>query len=142
MTYHSIFMKILVNLTTSKYGSIVPPCSLKKLTWISTSVRNLQEPQGDEDKDIAKRIITDFIKYHLIPNVSSLKSPKGIVRCYRIRIRHCEWPPRIMGFIHSRNVCQKKVITFNRLQEECTQEEARLMIREEKMMKLKEGVYP
>ena len=41
-----------------------------------------------------------------------------------------EWPPRIMEFIHSRNVCQKEVITFNRLWEE---EEARLIIREEKM---------
>ena len=40
-------------------------------------------------------------------------------------------PPRIMRFIHSRNVCQKEVITFNRLWEE--EEEARLIIREEKM---------
>ena len=23
-----------------------------------------------------------------------------------------EWPPRIMGFIHSRNVCQKELIKF------------------------------
>ena len=38
-----------------------------------------------------------------------------------------------MGFIHSRNVCQKEVITFNRLWEECTQEESRLITREEKM---------
>ena len=38
-----------------------------------------------------------------------------------------------MGFIHSRNVFQKEVITFNTLWEECTQEEARLIIREEKM---------
>ena len=36
----------------------------------------------------------------------------------------------IMGFIHARNVCHKEVITFNRLWEE---EEARLIIREEKM---------
>ena len=43
---------------------------------------------------------------------------------------HLEWPPRIMGFIHARNVCQKEVITFSRLQEE---EEARLIRREEKM---------
>ena len=43
---------------------------------------------------------------------------------------HLEWPPRIMGFIHVRNVCQKEVITFSRLWEE---EEARLIIREEKM---------
>ena len=55
----------------------------------------------------------------------------------QIRIRYCynhlEWPPRIMGFIHSRNVCHKEVIIFNRLWEECTQEEAQLIIREEKM---------
>ena len=35
-----------------------------------------------------------------------------------------------MGFIHVRNACQKEVITFNRLWEE---EEAQLIIREEKM---------
>ena len=46
---------------------------------------------------------------------------------------HLEWSPRIMGFIHSRNVCQKEVITFSILWEECTQEEARLIIREETM---------
>ena len=39
-----------------------------------------------------------------------------------------------MGFIHARNVCQKEVITFNRLWEEHTQEEeAQLIIREENM---------
>ena len=43
---------------------------------------------------------------------------------------HLEWPPRIMGFIHVRNVCQKEVITFSRLQEE---EEDRLIRIEEKM---------
>ena len=35
-----------------------------------------------------------------------------------------------MGFIHSRNVCQKEVITFSRFLEE---EEARLIRRKEKM---------
>ena len=35
-----------------------------------------------------------------------------------------------MGFIHSRNVCKKEVLTFSRLWEE---EEARLIIREKKM---------
>ena len=40
----------------------------------------------------------------------------------------------IMGFIHVRNVFQKEVITFSSLWEEHTQEEeARLIIREEKM---------
>ena len=42
-----------------------------------------------------------------------------------------------MGFIHSRNVCQKEVITLSELYEECTQEEARLIIREEKWEQLK-----
>ena len=36
---------------------------------------------------------------------------------------HLGWPPRIMKFIHLRNVFQKKVITFSRLGEE---EEAHL----------------
>ena len=35
-----------------------------------------------------------------------------------------------MGFINSRNVCQKELITFSRLWEE---EESRLILREEKM---------
>ena len=43
---------------------------------------------------------------------------------------HLEWPPMIMGFIHARNVCQKKVITFSWLWEE---EEARLIRRRRKM---------
>ena len=38
-----------------------------------------------------------------------------------------------MGFIHARNVCQKEVITFIRLWEEWTQEEARLIITEKNM---------
>ena len=46
---------------------------------------------------------------------------------------HLEWPPRIMGFIHSRNVCQKEVTTFSRLWEEHTQDEARPIIRGENM---------
>ena len=43
---------------------------------------------------------------------------------------HLEWPPRIMEFIHSRNVFQREVITFNKLWEE---EEAWIIRREEKM---------
>ena len=37
-----------------------------------------------------------------------------------------------MGFTQ-RMCARRKLITFNRLREECTQEEARLIIREEKM---------
>ena len=54
---------------------------------------------------------------------------RRITYCYN----HLEWPLRIMGFIHSRNVCQKEVITFNRLLEEFAQEESWLIIREENM---------
>ena len=42
---------------------------------------------------------------------------------------HLEWSPMIIEFIHLRNVCQKEVITFNRLWEE--EEKARLIRREE-----------
>ena len=38
-----------------------------------------------------------------------------------------------MEFIHSRNVFQKEVITFSRIWEEHTQDEAQPIIREEKM---------
>ena len=53
---------------------------------------------------------------------------------------HLGWPLRIMGFIHSRNVCQKEVITFSRLWEEHTQDEAQPIIREENMGETK-GPY-
>ena len=43
---------------------------------------------------------------------------------------HLEWPPRIVEFIHSRNVFQKEVITLNRLWKE---EEAWFIRREGKM---------
>ena len=43
------------------------------------------KPEGDEDKDIhkkklvkSKRIITYSIKYHLIPHVTSLKTPQEL----------------------------------------------------------------
>ena len=52
-------------------------------------------------------------------------------RRIRYFYNHLEWPPKIMGFIHLRNVCQKEVITFRKLWEECTEEEALLMIRGE-----------
>ena len=38
-----------------------------------------------------------------------------------------------MGFIHLRNVCQKEVITFRRVWEEHTKDEAQPIIREEKI---------
>ena len=44
-----------------------------------------------------------------------------------------------MGFIHVKNVFQKEVITFSRLWEE---EEARLIIREEKMGETEDQAPP
>ena len=48
--------------------------------------REVAKPEGDEDKAKlkknlvkAKRIIVDSIKDHLIPHVSSLKTPKEII---------------------------------------------------------------
>ena len=38
-----------------------------------------------------------------------------------------------MGLFHSRNLCQNEVSQINRLWEECSQEEARIAAREEKM---------
>ena len=46
--------------------------------------------------------------------VSQIKEQLVAVEC-RSGDRHLEWPPKIMGFIHARNVCQKEVITFSRL---------------------------
>ena len=141
-------------------------------------------------KNLAKRIIVDSIKDHLIRQVSSLKTPKEMfvsltklfegksinqnmtlrnqlknvkiqnaetIQSYFTRVsqikeqleavdeegkcRNCdnplEWPPRIMGFIHSRNVFQKEVITFNRLWEECTQEESQLILIKNKDQSIK-----
>ena len=47
---------------------------MKKLNWISISVKKFYEPEGDEAKARANRIIEYSIKDHLIPHVSSLKT--------------------------------------------------------------------
>ena len=66
-----------------------------------------------------------------LTRVSQIKEQLEVVsEEYRSGDGHLEWPPRIMGCIHVRNVCQKEVITISRLREE---EEARLIRREEKM---------
>ena len=38
-----------------------------------------------------------------------------------------------MGLFHSRDLCQKELVNFSRLWKECSQEEARIAAREEKM---------
>ena len=67
------------------------------------------------------------ILYKGLSNQRTTWSSKGRSEECRSGDIHLEWPPRIMEFIHSRNVCKKEVITFSWLWEE---EEARLMIRE------------
>ena len=79
--------------------------------------------------------------FHLIPHVSSVKTPKGSVRCYDEAIKQKEdiFITTLNGLPRSwdsfiREMCaRRKLITFNKLWEECTQEEAQLLIREEKM---------
>ena len=58
---------------------------MKKMNWTPTSVAQVPLPEGDEDKALhkkklimAKRIIVDSIKDHLIPRVSSVKTPKSM----------------------------------------------------------------
>ena len=85
--------------------------------------------------------MADSIKDHLIPHVSSLKTPKGSVRCYdeaieeeeEIVITSLNGLPRSWGSFTQGMCARRKLITFGILQEESTQEEARLIIREEKM---------
>ena len=73
-------IKSLRELITSELGSIGSPWSWKKMrdSYIHEEV---PVPEGDEAKKNlvkAKRIIADSIKDHLIPHVSSLKTPKEI----------------------------------------------------------------
>ena len=86
MTNNTNLMTSLVKLKNSEYGSNMPPGSLKKLAWIIISVRKVQDPERDEAKARAKRIIADSIKDNLSPYVSSLKTPKGSVRFYEEEI--------------------------------------------------------
>ena len=82
MTNHTSLMKILVKMTNSKHGLYRISLVLEENeldTYISGEV---PVPKGDEAKARAKKIIADSIKDHLIPHVSSLKTPKRSVRCY------------------------------------------------------------
>ena len=84
-----------------------------------------------EDKDINQKI--GFEK-----TVEECEDPEcrtswsGIRRSgeWRSGDSHLEWSHRIIEFIHSRNVCQKEVINFNKLWEE-EEEEAQLIRKEE-----------
>ena len=78
-------MTRLVKLTTSKHGSIGSHGFLKKMKLDTYINGKVPVPKGDEAKALhkknlfkAKRIIVDSIKDHLIPQVSSLNTPKEI----------------------------------------------------------------
>ena len=75
----------------------------------------------------------ETIQSYFTKNLSNQRTTCSSIRRsgkYRSGDIHLEWPPKIMGFIHARNVCKKEVITFSRLWEE---EEARLILREEEI---------
>ena len=73
------------------------------------------------------------ILHQKVRNVESLRGKIRAFVLVRYCYNHLEWPPKVMGLIHLSNVFQKEVIAFIRLWEECTQEESRLIIREENM---------
>ena len=61
-------------------------------------------------------------KDHAVIRVSQIKEQLEAVKRKSEECKsgdgHLEWPPRIVEFIHSRNVFQKEVITFSKLWEE------------------------
>ena len=80
----------------------------------------------EECEDPECRYHTVILYGGLSNQITTCTSRRRSVECKSCD-SHLEWSPRIMGFIHSMNVCQKEVITFSRLWEE---EEARLIIRD------------
>ena len=83
MTNHTSLITSLVKLITSKHESIGSHWFLKKMKLDTYISRKVPVPEGDEAKSLhkknlvkAKSIIVDSIKDHLVPHVSSLKTPK------------------------------------------------------------------
>ena len=72
------------------------------------------EKPVEECKDPECRDHT-VILYKGLSNQRTTLSSGRRSREWRNCDNHLEWPPRIMGFIHSMNVFQKEVITFIRL---------------------------
>ena len=93
-------------------------------------------PEGDEAKALHKnklvmdkRIIADSIKDHLIPQVSSLKTPKAMFDALTKLFEG----KNINQKMTLRNQLKNVKIHSRRLWEECSQEEARIAAQEEKM---------
>ena len=75
-------MKIFRELRTFELGIIGSPWSSKKMSWTLKSVKMFQFHREMRLRPykkklvMAKRIIVDSIKDHLIPQLSSLNTPK------------------------------------------------------------------
>ena len=74
------------------------------------------EKPVEECKDLECRDHT-VILYEGLSNQRTTCSSRRSGKCIS-GDSHLEWPPRIMGFIHARNVCQKEVINISILWEE------------------------
>ena len=84
-------------------------------------------------KALHKKIIVDSIMNHIIPQVSSLKTPKEMFDSLTNLFEGKNINQNMTLRKQLNNVCQKEVITFSRLWVEHIQEEARLIIIEKKM---------
>ena len=71
--------------------------------------KSVEECEDPECRDHA------VIIYKVLSNQRTTWSGKRRSEQCRSGDIHLQQPHRIMGFIHSRNVCQKEVITFSRL---------------------------
>ena len=72
-----------------------------------------------EGKNINQKMaLRKQLKNAKIQNGEQLEAVEEEVENVEVMIAALNGLPGIMGFIHSRNVCQKEVITFNRLWEE------------------------
>ena len=121
--------KIIVDSITDQ---LVPQVSSLKTPEMFDSLTEIFEGKNINQNMTLKnvKIQNTVILYEGLSNQRTTCSSRRRSGECRSGENHLEWPPMIMGFIHSRKVCQKEVITFSRLWEE---EEARLIIREEKM---------
>jgi len=104
----------------SPYTTSIFPKDTKRDVWFLNQAIWMEEHKSkygfekivEECEDPECRDHT-FILYEGLSNQrTTCRSRRRSGEC-RSGDSHLEWPPRIMGFIHVRNVCQKEVITFN-----------------------------
>ena len=81
--------------------------SLKKLKEMFDSLTNIFEGKNINQNMTLKNVKiqnTDILYKGLSNQRTTCSSRRRSGECKSVDI-HLEWPPRIMGFIHSRNVC-------------------------------------